>query len=181
MNKFETNIGKNIKEVRNERKLTQETLSNMCGFSNTTLSSYENGRKIPSLSTIAKIAKSLQVSIERLYYGDENKSFIISEPNEGKKIVNSVYYLWKCGVIHHCENVMGGTIYVNNVELAYANGIYVRLDKFIEPIVRLVNMLNDYENRKNTYPDSNKYLDMVLDSTAIEINEIIKKENECKK
>ena len=59
--------------------------------------------------------------------------------------------------------------------------MYVRLEKFIEPIVRLINMLNDYENRKNTYPDSNKYLDMVLDSTAIEINEIIKKENECKK
>lgn len=85
MNDYETMIGKNIKEVRNQRQLSQETLATACGFSNTTLSAYENGRKIPNLVTIAKIAKQLNVSIERLYYGDENNAFIISAPDEGKK------------------------------------------------------------------------------------------------
>ena len=87
MDKYEKNIGSNIREVRLERKLSQEKLADMCDFSNTTLSAYENSRKIPNLTTIAKIAKQLNVSIERLYYGDENSAFINSEPNEGKKIV----------------------------------------------------------------------------------------------
>ena len=85
MVRYEDSIGKNIKAVRLERELSQETLANACGFSNTTLSAYENGRKLPNLITIAKIAKQLNVSIERLYYGDENSAFIISAPDEGKK------------------------------------------------------------------------------------------------
>ena len=74
-------------KVRNERGLSQEKLAERCNISNTTLSMYENSKKIPSLSTIAKIAKSLGVSIERLYYGDENSSFINSEPDLGKKLL----------------------------------------------------------------------------------------------
>ena len=110
MDKREKMIGKHIREVRLEKKLSQEALADKCGFSNTTLSSYENNRKTPSLSTIAKIAKKLGVSIERLYYGDENNAFIISEPDGGKKIVNSVYFLWKSGVIYYFENYMSGII-----------------------------------------------------------------------
>lgn len=91
MNKLEEGIGKNIREVRLEHGLSQETLAEKCGFSNTTLSAYENSRKIPNLTTIAKIAKQLNVRIERLYYGDENSSFIESESDDGKKIVNSIY------------------------------------------------------------------------------------------
>ena len=65
---YDDNIGKNIREVRLEKKLSQEELARKCGFSNTTLSAYEHSRKIPNLSTIAKIAKELEVTIERLYY-----------------------------------------------------------------------------------------------------------------
>ena len=73
---YDDNIGKNIREVRLEKGFSQEELARNCGFSNTTLSAYENRRKIPNLTTIAKIAKELDVTIERLYYGDENISFI---------------------------------------------------------------------------------------------------------
>ena len=41
MENYEELIGKNIKEVRQSRGLSQEVLSDMCGFSNTTLSAYE--------------------------------------------------------------------------------------------------------------------------------------------
>ena len=45
---YDDNIGKNIREVRLEKKLSQEELARKCGFSNTTLSAYENSRKILS-------------------------------------------------------------------------------------------------------------------------------------
>ena len=99
MENYEAGIGKNIKEVRNGLGYSQEKLARMCDISNSTLSAYENSKKIPNLITIAKIAKALGVSIERLYYGDENISFINTVPDEGRKIVNCVYVLWEMRVI----------------------------------------------------------------------------------
>ena len=104
MDKFEKMIGSNIRSVRLEKNLSQEALAQMCGFANTVLSAYENSKKVPRLCTIALIAKKLGVSIERLYYGDDSNSFIVSEPDEGKKIVNAVYFLWESGAICYYEN-----------------------------------------------------------------------------
>ena len=179
MDKYEKMIGKHIREVRQEKKLSQETLADMCGFSNTTLSSYENSRKTPSLSTIAKIAKKLGVSIERLYYGDENNAFIISEPDEGKKIVNSVYYLWKSGVIYYYENYMPGMYLAEFLQSDVdPRGIYLQLVKHCSPLKRLINSLNEYKRNETTYPDPEKYLDMLLTSVATEINNEIATEKE---
>ena len=171
MDNYEAMIGKNIKDVRSQRELSQEALATACGFSNTTLSAYENGRKIPNLVTIAKIAKQLNVSIERLYYGDENNAFIISAPDEGKKIVNSVYFLWKAGVISYYENLMPGRMsmhpYSQEDEI---KGVFVNIQKFHGQIKRLILSLNEFEQKKETYPDQDKYLEFLLSSVATEIN-----------
>ena len=179
MDKREKMIGKHIREVRLEKKLSQEALADKCGFSNTTLSSYENNRKTPSLSTIAKIAKKLGVSIERLYYGDENNAFIISEPDEGKKIVNSVYFLWKSGVIYYFENYMSGIISAEFLQSDEdPRGIYLQVLKYYSPLKRLITSLNEYRRNETTYPDPEKYLDMLLTSVATEINNEIAAEKE---
>ncbi len=176
MNEFEKMIGKNIKEVRVQKGLSQEVLAKKCGFSNTTLSSYENTRKIPSLVTIATIAKQLGVSIERLYYGDENSAFISSEPNEGKKIVNSIYLLWKSGVIYYYENFIPGMYPMDfsrgDDEKA---GVYLRLVRYETPIKRLINSLNEFQRNIKTYPDPEKYKEMLFSSVAAEINLEIEK------
>lgn len=171
MDNYEAMIGKNIKDVRIQRELSQEALAASCGFSNTTLSAYENGRKIPNLVTIAKIAKQLNVSIERLYYGDENNAFIISAPDEGKKIVNSVYYLWKAGVISYYENLMSGGMSMNQYRQENEiQGVFVNIQKFHLQIKRLILSLNEFEQKKETYPDQEKYLEFLLSSVANEIN-----------
>lgn len=170
MENYEELIGKNIKEVRQSRGLSQEVLSDMCGFSNTTLSAYENGRKIPSLTTIAKIAKELNVSIERLYYGDENNAFIIAAPDEGKKIVNSIYYLWSAGVIAYYENYINGMDPYDYGQSKGPKGVYIYLQKFSSQIKRLILSLNEFESKKDTYPDQDKYLELLLSSVATEIN-----------
>lgn len=170
MDNYEAMIGKNIKDVRNQRELSQEALATACGFSNTTLSAYENGRKIPNLVTIAKIAKQLNVSIERLYYGDENNAFIISAPDEGKKIVNSVYYLWQTGVISYYENYINGAEPYDYGQSKGTKGVYIYLQKFALQIKRLILSLNEFQAKKDTYPDQDKYLEFLLSSVATEIN-----------
>ena len=60
------NIAKNIRELRQARGLTQEQLARMSGVPRTTWAHLEAGSANPTVSVLAKIASSLQVSIEEL-------------------------------------------------------------------------------------------------------------------
>ena len=169
---FTQNIGPNIRSVRKEKGLSQQTLAEKCGFSNTTLSSYENNKKIPSLVTLANIARSLGVSIERLYYGDENNMFITSVPNAGRKIVNAIFFLWEKGVLYYDENAplpFGMNVLYNENN----NGGKILLFRFLQPLLRLIKSLNEFSYKKETFPDPDGYLEMLLSSVATEIDKEI--------
>ena len=63
-------LGKNIKELRQKRKLSQEKLARLTDISLNTLTKIESGfTKRPSIQTIHKIAKSLGVSLDELVEG----------------------------------------------------------------------------------------------------------------
>ncbi len=173
---YDEYIGKNIKEVRKAKNKSQQDVAKECGFANTVLSAYENGKKIPSLTTIATIARALDVSIERLYYGDDSNAFINMVPDEGRKIVNAIYYLWDLQVIDICENY-------NNMGLGFESGknslpITLLIYKYSQSIKRLINGLNEFKDQKDTYENPEAYLEMFLSSVAKEIN--LQIENERK-
>ena len=171
---YEDHIGSNIREVRLKLGLSQQYLADLCGFSNTTLSNYENGKKKPGLDTLAKIAKALKVNIDRLYYGDENKSFITSEADDGRKIVNSVYLLWEKGVIRYYEYDCGYDDYVINKNKK-TRGIYVLIEKYHVALKRLLTNLDEIKQKRDTYKDPDQYIEGLLDSVATEINNEIKR------
>ena len=61
------NIGENIKKIRARLGLTQDDLSKKADIKYTTLTKVESGVvKKPSIQTMAKIAKGLNVAIEEL-------------------------------------------------------------------------------------------------------------------
>jgi transcriptional regulator with XRE-family HTH domain len=55
-------IGKNIKELRKAKNITQKGLGEAVGLSEGQISHYEVGRTIPPLGVIEEIAKVLEVS-----------------------------------------------------------------------------------------------------------------------
>ncbi len=173
--KYEDQIGKNIKTIRNLKGLTQQNLADKCGFSNTTLSAYENGNKKPSLDTIATIAKELGVSIERLYYGDESSSFINSAPNTGRKIVNSFYFLWEQEVISYNQGIISSKTQANYEK---NTPMILYIHKYPIAISRLLTHLNEFKLKKTTFSDAEGYLEMLLSSVAEEINSEICREKE---
>lgn len=60
-------IGDNIKRLRKVKDFTQDRLAKKAGMPYTTLTKLEsNVVKKPSVQTVAKIAKALEVSIEKL-------------------------------------------------------------------------------------------------------------------
>ena len=60
-------LGKRIKEIRKKSNYTQEQLSEAIGIDITTLSGIESGRHFPSLVTLEKIAKILNVALITLF------------------------------------------------------------------------------------------------------------------
>ena len=63
----EFSIGKNVRKYRTKKSLSQEDLSRKSGVKYTTLTKIEsNVIKAPSVLVMAKIAKTLGVSIENL-------------------------------------------------------------------------------------------------------------------
>ncbi|MGG4288314.1 helix-turn-helix transcriptional regulator [Priestia megaterium] len=56
----------NIKAIRERKGITQKELAQRIGISHWWINHVENGKKKPSIRTVAKIAQALDVSIEDL-------------------------------------------------------------------------------------------------------------------
>lgn len=59
-------IGDNIRMARKQKGITQKVLGEMIGISNTYLSDIEIGRTNPSIKTLKKIARGLEISYVEL-------------------------------------------------------------------------------------------------------------------
>lgn len=153
-------IGKNIRSARKNKNWAQTDLARATGMANTVISAYERGKKTPGLETLAIIANALEVSLDQLYYGDDNEAFINKAPDIGTKVVNSIYMLWITGVIGN-ENRL--TKSVNNNKLLFNH-------PYEGTITRLINALEEYGRRKETFAEPEVYLDQLKKSCATEIN-----------
>ena len=60
------NVGKNIRRVREIKRISQSELANMSGISKSAMSRYEAGIIKPSLGHFIKIQDALNVTFERL-------------------------------------------------------------------------------------------------------------------
>lgn len=174
MDTYEDMIGRNIREARQKCKLTQDQLAQRCGIAATTLSAYEHSKKIPNLTTVAKISSALGVSIERLYYGESNsQSGAAVEPvDDGERIVRAVYTLWEMGVINYYESFTSGVMI--HYDQRDAVGTMLVLCKYQEQIRRLIITLDEFKIRRSTYPEPEKYLEMILASVAAEISALMR-------
>lgn len=60
-------IGKNLKDIRDERNETQEEFAEHCELSVETVSNIERGMVVPRLETLNKIASYIGRPVESLY------------------------------------------------------------------------------------------------------------------
>lgn len=165
---FSNNIGANIKKERTKKGYSQDYLGGLCDIANTAISNYENGKKNPSLDTIAIIAKRLDISIDQLYYGDESVSFISSETKESRKIVNAIYYLWLADVISINNPYDISSKHSKNNECT-PDLFSLTLNKYFDEIRRLLLQLEDYKQHIDTYANPDEQLENILSSAAASI------------
>ena len=69
-----TVLGDKLRELRRERKISQQKVSYRTHISPVQLSRYENGKTMPNFHNLVKIAKALEVPLE-YFLEDEEREF----------------------------------------------------------------------------------------------------------
>jgi XRE family transcriptional regulator, regulator of sulfur utilization len=85
--KLARHVGKTLRNIRNERGLNLQELSEITDVSTLTLGKIERGEANPSLTIIWKIANGLSIPISALLV--EKQEVQISRKNEGSKVISA--------------------------------------------------------------------------------------------
>lgn len=60
-------LGENIARLRAKKKISQVGLSDLCGFEKSNMSRIEKGNTSPTIKTLRKIAKALDLEMKDLF------------------------------------------------------------------------------------------------------------------
>ncbi len=66
-NSLQLIVGKNIQKIRESKGISQQELAAKCNFEKSNMSRLEAGRVNPTLSTLEKVAKALDISLAELF------------------------------------------------------------------------------------------------------------------
>lgn len=75
-------IGVFLKELRREKKLTQEQLAATLGVTNRSVSRWENGVNLPDLDLVIELANYFDVSIEEFLDGERKDKMVNKETEQ---------------------------------------------------------------------------------------------------
>lgn len=80
------NMELRIKDVLKEKKVTVVSLAGMIGIAQPSMSNIVNGKSMPSLETLDKIANALDVPVTELFEQPKTGTASLSCPHCGKSI-----------------------------------------------------------------------------------------------
>jgi transcriptional regulator with XRE-family HTH domain len=99
-------IGERIRSKRSERGLTQKALAELVGISPPAINRFEKGIKVPSIDTLAKLAKILGVSTDFLLGSGADDDIFVDEevkdafkefkqlsPENRQQILQNIHFL----------------------------------------------------------------------------------------
>lgn len=67
-------IGKNIREIREKKNLSQKEVALSIEVAPTQYSRIENNKAVPGLNTLIKVAKALNVTLDAIVFGESSPS-----------------------------------------------------------------------------------------------------------
>lgn len=75
-------LGEKIKSIRKQKNMSLRELAQITGLSKTTLSDLENDAKNPSLETLQKVSKALEISIADLISETESEDDLVASARD---------------------------------------------------------------------------------------------------
>lgn len=82
--KLSRDLGARLRELRTERGLTQETLAERIGMDVGNYAHMEQGVSNPTLSTLGKVARALDVAVAELLSVPRSRAVKIGRPSKPK-------------------------------------------------------------------------------------------------
>lgn len=120
-------IGKLLKELRNEKGLTQEQLAEIFNVSNRTVSRWENGNNMPDLDILIQISDYYEINLRELLDGERKSEEMNKElettvlkavdyaNSETEKYTKRVFWILMTGaVLWICSQIISHTSLVEN-------------------------------------------------------------------
>ena len=101
MNSYVT--GNTIRQLREERKLTQAELAEQIGVSSKTISKWETGKGLPDISLLQPLAQALGISVIELMNGEQ-----ITNRNVSANLLRGRFYV--CPVCGNAIHSTGDTL-----------------------------------------------------------------------
>ncbi len=126
-------LADNLRQLRQENNLNQKEFADMFGISTVSLSSYENGTKMPTLELLINISQKFNISLDELC--DNKSSFITNIP----EIIDFLYNLILDDKIYLAEEIES----YNDTYLIY--GAFFKhkiLEDFLKEMYDMVNLYN---------------------------------------
>lgn len=87
-------LSKNLKHLRNERKLSLDKLADLTGISKTMLGQIERGESNPSITTVWKIANGLKISFTALINEPPSDAVVVPKSKVQVLEENNQYRLY---------------------------------------------------------------------------------------
>ena len=94
---MENNFAKNLKIIRETKKISQETLGKKIGVDRSTIGYWENGKADPSMLNVINLADELNIPVTSLIGGDYSSADITDNKNEDIVMI-AVYGTIKAGI-----------------------------------------------------------------------------------
>ena len=83
-------VSKNIKKIRTEKGMTQETLAEKIFVTRQAISNWETGRTKPDVDSLLKIAEILDVQVEELIYGERKEKIAVEDKTREKNRIKVI-------------------------------------------------------------------------------------------
>lgn len=88
---MKSELSENIKKLRHQKNLTQTQLAQRLGVALSTVASYENQDRMPSIPMLVKLSYEFNVTIEYLLGVNKNKTLDVSDLSDEQILaLNSV-------------------------------------------------------------------------------------------
>jgi transcriptional regulator with XRE-family HTH domain len=82
-------LGQKLRKLRKEQNLTQLELAQQVGITNGQVSTIERGVSSPSLSTLHRIARALNVPMQEFFEDERNKDVELVRKGKGRKVAST--------------------------------------------------------------------------------------------
>src|SRR5215475_12587286 len=87
--KFVIFLGHKLRKLRKEQNLTQLELAQQVGITNGQVSTIERGVSSPSLATLHRIARALNVPMQEFFEDERSKDVELVRKGKGRKVAST--------------------------------------------------------------------------------------------